>query len=206
MVPGNKFEGLTTRNHTSYNPQVVRDDVFMLGRDATYKDNRLAVLRSSSAVIVGSENSNREWIYSQQQTISAEGYSGQAFNPHFPHTTSSVGTTKNCTDCHLSADNDNHAWMAQLLGFGTGTVNFFGRYAYVATGRDGFNAVAWTEREEPQAALGSHLHRLAYPDNYRRHTEDAGGLLKRPITTEVGTSGTSSFGVSTFTRPTARGL
>jgi len=178
MVPGNKFEGVTTRNYTSYNPQVVRDDVFMLGRDATYKDNRLAVLRSSSAVIVGSENSNREWIYSQQQTISAEGYSGQAFNPHFPHTTSSVGTTKNCTDCHLSADNDNHAWMTQLLGFGTGTVNFFGRYAYVATGRDGFSAVAWTEREEPQAALGSHLHRLAYPDNYRRHTEDAGGVLK----------------------------
>ena len=178
MVAANKFEGDTTRNYTSYNPQVVRDDVFMLGRDATYKGNRLAVLRSSSAVVVGSENSNREWLYSQQQTISAEGYSGQAFNPHFPHTTSSVGTTKNCTDCHLSVENDNHAWMTQLLGFGTGTVNFFGRYAYVANGQDGFNAVAWTEREEPQAALGSHLHRLAYPDNYREHTEVSRGRLK----------------------------
>jgi hypothetical protein len=177
-VASNKFEGITTRNYTTYNPQVVRDDVFMLGRDATYKDHRLAVLRSSSAVIVGSQNSNREWIYAQQQTISAEGYSGQAFNPHFPHTTSSVGTTKNCIDCHLSAANDNNAWMTQLLGFGTGTVNFFGRFAYVASGPAGFDAVAWTEEEEPQAAIGSHLQHLAYPDNYRRHVETNGGVLQ----------------------------
>ncbi len=127
-VAGNKFEGLITRNYTPYNPQVVRDDVFQLGIDATYKNNRLAVLRSSSAVVVGSQNGQREWVYSQQQTVSAEGYSGQAYNPHFPHTTSGAGTTKNCTDCHLSKNNDNNAWMTSLLGFGTGTVNFFGRY------------------------------------------------------------------------------
>ena len=177
-VPGNKFEGTTTRFYTTYNPQVVRDDVFMLGKDATYKNNRLAVLRSSSAVIVGSQNSNREWIYSQQQTISAEGYSGQAFNPHFAHTTSSVGTTKGCTDCHLAEQNDNHAWMTQLLGFGTGTVNFFGRHTYVASGEHGLDAVVWTERDEPQAAIGSHLQRLAYPRNYKDHVETNKGLLK----------------------------
>lgn len=177
-VAANKFEGTTTRNYTTYNPQVVRDDVFMLGKDATYKDHRLAVLRSSSAVIVGSQNSNREWIYAQQQTVSAEGYSGQAVNPHFPHTTSSVGTTKGCVDCHLSTAGDNNAWMTQLLGFGTGTVNFFGRFAYVGAGKEGFNAVAWTENEEPQAALGSHLQRLAYPANYKAHTEENHGILK----------------------------
>ena len=171
-------EGTETRNYTSYNPQVVRDDVFMLGRDATTKGNRLAVLRSSSAVVVGSQNSNREQVYSQQQTISSEGYSGQAFNPHFPHTTSSVGTTKNCTDCHLSSANDNQAWMTQLLGFGTGTVNFFGRYAYVGTGPGGFDAVVWTEAEEPQAALGSHLQHLAYPDNYQVHVTKNFGVLQ----------------------------
>ena len=133
-TPQNKFEGVTDRNFTTYNPQVVRDDVFMLGIDGTVKNNRMAVIRSSSAVVVSSQNANREWVYSQAQTVSAEGYSGQAFNPHFPHTTSGVGTTKNCTDCHLSKSNDNNAWMAQLLGFGTGTVNFFGRYAYVGEG------------------------------------------------------------------------
>src|ERR1039458_4513147 len=46
--------------------------------------------------------------------------------------------------------------MAQLLGFGTGTVNFFGRYAYVGAGSGGFYGVVWTEADEPQAAIGSH--------------------------------------------------
>jgi hypothetical protein len=170
-VAQNKFEGVTDRNFTTYNPQVVRDDVFMLGIDGTVKKNRMAVIRSSSAVVVSSQNANREWVYSQQQTFSAEGYSGQAFNPHFPHTTSSVGTTKNCTDCHLSVNNDNNAWMTQLLGFGTGTVNFFGRYAYIGEGREGLHAVVWTEPDEPQAVIGSHLHKIAYPDNYRKHLE-----------------------------------
>ena len=147
-VTTNKFEGTVSRNFTTYNPQVVRDDVFMLGLDGTVRNHRLAVIRSSSAVLVGSQNANREWVYSQQQTVSSEGYSGQAFNPHFPHTTSGVGTTKNCTDCHLAANKDNNAIMAQLLGFGTGTVNFFGRFAYVGAGEGGFYAVTWTEQDE----------------------------------------------------------
>ena len=46
---------------------------------------------------------------------------------------------------------------------GTGTSDFFGRYAYVGEGNGGLDAVVWTEPEEPQAALGSHLHKLAYP-------------------------------------------
>ena len=177
-VPQNKFEGVTDRNFTTYNPQVVRDDVFMLGIDGTVKKNRMAVIRSSSAVVVSSQNANREWVYSQQQTFSAEGYSGQAFNPHFPHTTSSVGTTKNCTDCHLSENNDNNAWMTQLLGFGTGTVNFFGRYAYIGEGREGLHAVVWTEPDEPQAVIGSHLHKIAYPENYRKHVEGGSVLAE----------------------------
>ena len=168
-MAANKFEGTSSRNFSSYNPQVVRDDVFMLGKDSTVKDHRMAVLRSSSAVVVGSQGSNREWFYTQQQTVSAEGYSGQAFNPHFAHTTSGVGTTKNCTDCHISEKNDNNAIMTQLLGFGTGTVNFFGRFAWVGTEDHGLSGVAWTERTEPQAAIGSHLHRIAYPDNYKEH-------------------------------------
>src|SRR5436189_3915915 len=175
-VPQNKFEGVTDRNYTTYNPQVVRDDVFMLGIDGTVKKNRMAVIRSSSAVVVSSQNANREWVYSQQQTFSAEGYSGQAFNPHFPHTTSGAGTTKNCTDCHLSASNDNNAWMTQLLGFGTSTVNFFGRYAYTGEGREGLHGVVWTEPDEPHAVIGSHLHEIAYPANYKKHL-DGGSLL-----------------------------
>lgn len=163
-------EGDVLRNWTSYNPQVLRDDVFMLGIDGTVTGNRIAPVRSSSAVLVGSQNQTREWVYSQQQTVSSEGYSGQAFNTHVPHTVRST-ETKMCTDCHVSANNDNNAIMAQLLLQGTNFVNFMGRYVYVAEGRAGFEAVVVTEQDEPQAVIGSYLHQLAYPTNYRRHRE-----------------------------------
>ncbi|RYD84968.1 MAG: hypothetical protein EOP84_03955, partial [Verrucomicrobiaceae bacterium] len=167
-VAQNKFEGVIDRNYTTYNPQVVRDDVFQLGIDGTVKKNRMAVIRSSSAVLVGSQNANREWFYSQAQTVSGDGYSGQAYNPHFPHTTSGKGTTKGCTDCHVSKANDNNAWMTSLLGFGTGSVNFFGRYAWVG-GEGELNGIVWTETEEPQAAIGSSLHKTAYPRFFGEH-------------------------------------
>ena len=175
-VPLNKFEGALDRNFTTYNPQIVRDDVFQLGIDSTVKNHRMAVLRSSSAVVVSSQNANREWVYSQQQTVSAEGYAGQAYNPHFAHTTSSRGTTKNCTDCHISKANDNNAWMTSLLGFGTGTVNFFGRYAWVGSEGSVYAAV-WTEADEPQAPIGSSFQKLAYSDNHAKHVA-AGRELK----------------------------
>jgi len=160
--------GVTTRNFTTYNFQALRDDVFMLGLDSTAKKNRIVPVRSSSAVLVSSQNSNREWIYHQQQTVSSEGYSGQAFNPHYPHTVR-TRETRTCTDCHVSRDGDNNAWMAQLLLQGTNFVNFVGSYAYVGEGHHGFEAVAVTEHDEPQAVIGSYLQKLAYPENYARH-------------------------------------
>lgn len=171
-------ESLYTRNFTRYNFQVLRDDIFMLGRDSSVKGGRIVPVRSSSAVVVSSQNTNREWVYHQQQTVSGEGYSGQAFNPHFPHSTSGRGTTKNCTDCHVSRDNDNNAWMAQLLLQGTNFVNFFGRYAYVAEGDHGFEAVAVTEHDEPQAVYGSRLQELAWPERYRDFVEKDHRTLK----------------------------
>ncbi|HBB97134.1 MAG TPA: hypothetical protein DC054_17290, partial [Blastocatellia bacterium] len=110
-MPNRHNEGGDTRNFTTYNYQVLRDDVFMLGRDGTVTGNRVAPVRSSSAVLVSSQNQNREWIYSQQQTVSAEGFSGQTFNTHVPHTVRAT-ETKTCTDCHVSKSNDNNAWMA----------------------------------------------------------------------------------------------
>ncbi|MGH9364837.1 MAG: LVIVD repeat-containing protein, partial [Thermoanaerobaculia bacterium] len=169
-------EGDITRNWTSYNFQVLRDDVFMLGIDGSVTGNRIAPVRSSSAVLVASQNQSREWVYSQQQTVSAEGFSGQAFNTHVPHTVRAT-ETKSCTDCHVSSKNDNNAWMAQLLLQGTNFVNFLGRYVYVAEGTSGLEAVVVTEPEEPQAVVGSHLHRLAYPDHFRQH-QTRGALLQ----------------------------
>jgi len=162
------YEGTTTRNYASYNPQVIRTDAFMLGVNSKIKGAKLAPVRSSSALVISSTNQQRQRIYIQQPPIAASGYSSQAFNPHVPHTVRSR-ETQSCGSCHVTDKNDNNAWMAQLLLQGTNFVNFIGRFAYVATGHDGFEAVAVTEWDEPQAVIGSSLHKVVYPDYYAKH-------------------------------------
>jgi hypothetical protein len=173
-MPNRHNEGGDSRNFTEYNFQVLRDDIFMLGRDGTVTGNRVAPVRSSSAILVSSQNQNREWIYSQQQTTSAEGFAGQSFNTHVPHTVRAT-ETKACTDCHVSAKKDNNAWLAQLLLQGTNFVNFMGRYVYVAAD-DALEVVVATEHTEPQAVFGSSLQKIAYPDNYEKFVKGGSSL------------------------------
>ncbi|MEQ1439438.1 hypothetical protein AAG565_08745 [Fontimonas sp. SYSU GA230001] len=160
------YEGNTTRNFATYNPQVVRDDVYQLGKHGPAKGGRIAPVRSSSALVLSSTNVNREKIYIQQPPVAASGYSSQAFAPHYPHTERKT-ETKMCEDCHLSERNDNNAIMAQLLLHGTNFMNFIGYNAWL--GMDGeVGAVTVTEWDEPQAVIGSYLHRYAYPERYMR--------------------------------------
>lgn len=173
-MPHLHFDGDVTRNYTSYCFQTLRDDVFMLARDGDATGNRIGPARSSCAIHVGSYNQNRESIYVQQQTVSAEGFSGLAFSTNVPHTVRGAGRfeTKQCTDCHVSVRNDNNAWLAQLLMHGTNSLNFVGRYAWVAAGEHGLAAVEVTEREEPQAVIGSSLHALAFPGKFAEHLKN----------------------------------
>jgi hypothetical protein len=160
-------EGLMTRNYTSYNFQVLRDDIYMLGVDGTVTGHRIAPARSSCAVLVSSQNASREWLYYEQQTVSAPGFSGQGYSTFVPHTVRAQ-ETKQCSDCHVSEKNDNNAWLAQLTLQGTNFMNFMGRYVYVATGKKGFEAITVAEHDEPEAIFGSDLQRLAYPENYKK--------------------------------------
>ncbi len=165
----------------------------MLAVDGNVTGNRIGPARSSCAIHVGSYNNNRESIYVQQQTISADGMSGIAFSTNVPHTVrggnsgpqdpqslaayrSGTNETKMCTDCHVSKSDDNNALMAQLLMQGTNYVNFIGRYCWVAAGDKGLNAVMVTERDEPQAVIGSSLHQLAFPEFFHQH-QHHGGVL-----------------------------
>lgn len=170
------FDGETTRNFATYNPQVARDEMFQLGKHQTTKGNQTAPVRSSSALVLSSTNINRERIYIQQPPISAIGFSSQAFAPHFPHTVRTT-ETKTCSDCHLSEKDDNNAIMAQLLLLGTNYVNFVGLNAWTGL-EGGFQATRVTEWEEPQAVLGSYLHKYAYPDFYRQFVDDHGRELR----------------------------
>ncbi len=161
------FEGETTRNYATYNPEVAREDMFQLGRHSSVKNNIVAPIASRSALVLSSTNINREHIYVQQPPVSSAGFSSQAFSPHYPHTERRT-ETKTCTDCHISAANDNNAIMAQLLLLGTNFVNFVGYNAWV--GEEGeIQAVRVTEWDEPQAVIGSYLHKYAYPDDYSKH-------------------------------------
>ncbi|HEY7495810.1 MAG TPA: multiheme c-type cytochrome, partial [Candidatus Tectomicrobia bacterium] len=164
------FEGDLSRNWASYNPQATRTDQFILGLHGSVKGGKVAPVRSSSALVLSSTNTNRERLYIQQPPMSSAGFSSQAFNPHFPHTVRTT-ETKTCTDCHISVQNNNNAWLQSVLGQGTNFVNFIGRHAWVAEGPAGFEAVTVTEWDEPQAVLGSYLHKLAYPTNYQQHKE-----------------------------------
>ncbi len=163
------YEGGETRNFATYNPEVARDDMFQLGRAGTIKGNIIAPIASRSALVLSSTNINRDHIYVQQPPVSASGYSSQAFSAHYPHTERRT-ETKTCTDCHLSKAKDNNAIMAQLMVLGTNFVNFVGYNSWVGEAHD-IEAVRVTEWDEPQAVIGSYLHKYAYPDFYKAHLD-----------------------------------
>ena len=94
-------------------------------------------------------------------------FRARPYSTFVPHTVRGR-ETKQCSDCHVSAANDNNAWMAQLLLQGTNFMNFMGRYVYVATGKGGLEAIAVAEHDEPEAIYGSDLQRIAYPENFKK--------------------------------------
>lgn len=155
------------RQYSSYNPQAVRDSEFMLGVAGNSKGNRIAPVRSSSALLLSSEDGTRQKTYAQLPPIAANGMSSQLFNTHFPHTVRTKETRK-CDDCHVSANEDNNAWLAQTYLLGTNYVNFVGLNAFIGAGTSGIRAVRVTEYDEPQAVYGSYLHKLAYPQDYEK--------------------------------------
>ncbi len=112
----------------------------------------------------------------QQPPISSAGYSSQAFAPHFPHTVRR-SETKQCSDCHLSAADDNNAIMAQLNLLGTNFVNFVGLNVWSGQ-ENSFQATRVTEWDEPQAVIGSYLQKYAYPDYWKLHVDQNGRELK----------------------------
>ena len=149
---------------------MLRDDMFMLGRDGTVTGNRIAPARSACAVLVGSQNQQREWIYFQQQTISAEGSAGRR-SARSCRTRCAAKETKRCTDCHVSETQRQQRVDGQLLMQGTNFVNFWAGTPGSRRAKAGFEAIVVTERDEPQAVIGSHLHQLAFPANYEKYVD-----------------------------------
>ncbi len=166
-APATHYEGQTSRAYVQYNPQVLRADAFLIGINGSAKGNKYSPMRSASAVIVSVRDRGRNEVVHQQPTIAASGHSGFAVTPNPPHTVRKT-ETKQCSDCHVSANNDNNAWLAAVYGLGTNAVNFIGEYAYVAVGSKGIQAVKVTEGVEPQPVIGSSFHKRLHPESYAK--------------------------------------
>jgi hypothetical protein len=157
-----------TQVYPSYNPQVNRTDGYMLGIDGSIQQHKVMPVRSSSAVTFSVTNANRENVVNHAPTISSAGFNGNAFNTHPPHTVR-LTETRECSECHVSKENDNNAWLSSVYMLGSNQVNFLGRYAYVAEGGEGLSATTVAEFTEPQSLIGGHMHQLAYPRWHAEH-------------------------------------
>jgi len=170
LTPQLHYEGEISKFLAEYNPQGLRADAYYLGRSGTVQGNKVTTVRSASGVIVSAQDGNRATVVHQAATVSAEGFSGHAFSPNPPHTVGGRGNTKECSDCHISQANDNNAVVSSVIGLGTHSSDFVGRYAYVATGEKGVEAVRVTSMADyPSPVIGSNMHRVAEPQAYQAH-------------------------------------
>ena len=157
------------RNYTSYNFQTLRDDVFMLGSDGTVTGRRVcAGALSLRGLCQLAECQSRVDLLSAADRFGRR-LQRPVVQPAFPHTVRTE-ETRGCTDCHISSEKrqQRDIWLMALMQ-GTNFYNFLGRFVYVAAGKAGLEAVVATERDEPQAVIGSSLHKLAYPEEYKKH-------------------------------------
>ena len=129
------YEGGETRNFATYNPQVARDDMFQLGRHGRSKGNKIAPVRSSSALVLSSTNINRERIYVQQPPIAASGLLARRPSRRTIRTPCARPRPRPAPTATSREANDNNAIMAQLLLQGTNFVNFVGFNAWVGEER-----------------------------------------------------------------------
>lgn len=176
------YDGEFSKNLAYYNPQALRADAFLLGKNGTVQGNKVSPVRAASGVIVSAADGNRATVVHQHVTFSAEGHSGHAFSPNPPHTVGGKGMTRMCSDCHISDLNNNNAVMAQVLGIGARSYDFVGRYAYVANGEKGISAIQVTNNQDfPNPVIGSDYQRIVYPAEYKQHYEANGGALTTAI-------------------------
>lgn len=160
------------RGYTDYFPQLLRTDNVMLGIGGSREGHKVSPFRPANPVFLSVTDRGRNVGVHEQPTISSPGFAGFAFTPNVAHTTRSR-EARDCGDCHVSRANDNNAWLAAALGFGTNAANFIGDYAYVAAGSRGVWGVRVADGYEPRPVIGSWLHSVAYPRDHERFV--AGG-------------------------------
>ncbi len=164
--------GDVNRGYTDYYPQLLRADNNMMGISGSRQGHKFSPFRPANPVIANVFDRGRNIGVHEQPTIASPGFSGFAYTPNPPHTIRTK-ESRDCEDCHVSKANDNNAWMASTLGFGSNAANFVGDFVYLAESGSGVRAVRVAEGYEPKPVIGSWLHSTSYPKDFQKFV--AGG-------------------------------
>ena len=137
---------------------------------ATSTGNRIVPARSTCAVHVGSHNGNRESIYSSSRRSRPRASAGTSFSTNVPHTVRGEARPSSAPTATCRKANDNNALMAQLLMQGT---NYLQLHRPLRLGgaraSTGSRRSSVTERDEPQAVIGSTCTSSPIPNDYAKH-------------------------------------
>jgi len=154
-----------SRAYAPYNQQAIRTDLYFYGIGTYSLCSKVWPLRPASSTIVSVLDGDRNNVVHEQPLVSTPGYANDAMTPHPPHTVR-TRETKTCTDCHMSADNNNNARVASMLGFGTNALNYMGSFVYTAVNGKGITAVEVAEGDEPVPVIGSNFDHILYPESF----------------------------------------
>ena len=166
----NHYEGGETRNYATYNPQVARDDMFMLGRRGPtegQQDRAGALVLGAGAVV--DERQPRAHLHPaaadrgvglQLAGVRTRTIRTPSARPR-PRPAATAISRRTATTTP--------SWRSRC-GYGTNSSTSSASTRRSATSGS-VTAVQVTEWDEPQAVIGSYLHRYAYPDWYQRAPE-----------------------------------
>ena len=118
---------------------------------------------------VSSQNQHREWMILPGSRRCRRPASAATRSPPTCRTRCARKETKRCTDCHVSPRRRQQRLDGAAAHAGHELRELHRPLRLGGRGQRGFEAVAVTERDEPQAVIGSHLHELAYPADFDAH-------------------------------------
>jgi hypothetical protein len=156
------YEGTKSRAYAPYYEQVIRTDMYFFGIGTYNHGGKVTPFRPATTVVVSAWDRGRNNIVHQQPLVSTPGFTNEGMTPHPPHTVRTT-ETKQCTDCHLSENNDNNARIASAVGFGVNALTFVGEYQFIAEQGKAVTAVKVTDGYEPQPVIGSSFQKQLDP-------------------------------------------
>ena len=161
-------EGLTTRNWTAYNFQILRDDAFFLGKDGTVTEQP----HRAGALGVRRAGQLAEPVARVELLHAADGVRRGLQRAGVQHVRAAHRAREGDEAVHRLprvGRRQQQRLDGQRAAAGHELHELHGPQRLGGRREGGFEGVTVAERDEPPAIVGSHLHKLAYPDGYAAH-------------------------------------